>query len=177
MDVVRSKINIESFLGIYFATFITSIVFSAIIFDSIKNILNEFSILFLLKSLFSFVCLIFIWVFFINIHTKILITKNDIKFKKLFKTESYDFENLNFYFEKVEPSKFKNYKGIFIVKEDKVIARISSFDYSNYEEIKENIKIDECKNVGFSIVDAMATVFGQNIRIANKKSKNRKNKA
>ncbi|WP_131667083.1 hypothetical protein [Chryseobacterium taiwanense] len=171
---IRSKINIESFLIIYSLTFMMSIVFSAILFNNIKDLQNEFSILLILKSFFIIIGLIVIWLFFINIHTKILITKNNIIIKKFFKTERYNFEDLNFYFERIEHSKLKDYKGLFIVREDEVIARISSFNYSNYEEIKENIKLDECKNVGFSIVDAMAIVFGQTIRIPNKKSKTEK---
>jgi len=122
------------------------------------------------KSFFLIISLIVIWLFFINIHTKILITENGITIKKFFKTERYDFEDLNFYFERVEPARFKSYKGLFIVKGNEVIARISSFDYSNYDEIKENFRLNEYKNVRIYIVDVIRIMFGQKIRISNKES-------
>ncbi len=144
--MVKSKINFDSFLMIYFVTFMLSIVFPAIIFVSIKNILNEFNFFQFCKILLLINCLVLIWFLFIRIHTKIIITETEIVFKKFFGTKKINFQELDFFFETIEPAKFKNYKKLCLVKENKIVARISSFDYKNYNELKENIKVLEKQN-------------------------------
>ncbi|WP_265426735.1 hypothetical protein [Chryseobacterium sp. YIM B08800] len=168
IEEVKSKRNFESFLIIYFLTFMISTVFSLILFDNIKDLQNEFSISLVIKSLFFIICLIFIWFFFINIHTQILITKNGITIKKFFKTKYYDFEDLNLYFERLEPSKYKDYKGLFIVKGNEVVERISSFDYSNYEELKHSLKLEENKNVRINSLDILRLMFGQVVKVSKR---------
>lgn len=145
-----------------------SIVFSFILFDNLRDLQSEFNTLLIIKSLFLVVCLIFVWVFFIKIHTQILITKNGITIKKFFKTKYYDFEDLNLYFERIEPSKYKNYKGLFIVKGNEIVARISSFDYSNYEELKHSLKLEENKNVRIYFLDVLRFMFGQIVKVSIK---------
>ena len=97
-----------------------------------------------------------------------MITKNGITIKKFFKTKYYDFEDLNLYFERLEPSKYKDYKGLFIVKGNEVVERISSFDYSNYEELKHSLKLEENKNVRINSLDILRLMFGQVVKVSKR---------
>ncbi len=133
---MKSKINIESFLLIYSLTFILSLVFSAIIFENLRRIFLQFNFFGLLKILFTILVLIYIWILFIKIHTKIKIDNNSIEFKGLFKNSKYNLRDLDLILEQKEPSKFKDYK-VLLIKNNKIIERISEFNYSNYNELKK----------------------------------------
>ncbi|PWN61509.1 hypothetical protein [Chryseobacterium viscerum] len=160
--MVKSKINFESFLIIHSLTFILSVVFSLIIFTNLIRLTAVFNIIIILKIAFLLGALFFIWNFFFKIHTKIIITEKDITFQKIFKSKKYNFSDLECFFEKQEPTKHKIYNALFLVKENKIIERVSSFDYSNYEELKSKIKIPEYKKAEVYFYDLIKVLIGLN---------------
>ncbi|WP_336702605.1 hypothetical protein [Chryseobacterium indologenes] len=162
--MIKSKINFESFIIIYFLTFMLSIIIPAIVYDNYKSIEYGLKIIMVVKSGFLLVCLAFIRLFFVNIHTKIIITEKDITFQKLFKSKTFNFADLN-YFEKKEFAKYKSYDALLIIKENKIVERISSFDYSNYEELKKKFAIHEYKNAEISFFDSLKLITGLNVKI------------
>ncbi|MBW8361238.1 MAG: hypothetical protein K0M56_03515 [Kaistella sp.] len=152
----------------YLVTFMLSIVFPLTIYDNLKDILNNFKIVSILKAGGLLGFLIFIWLYFYKIHVKVFITEKNITFKCFFKSKQYNFEDLNCYFEKDEFSRYKNYKGLFIVKENKIVERISNFDYSNYEQLKSKLEINECKKVRCNFFDLIKVLFGFEAEISTK---------
>ncbi|MCX8530970.1 hypothetical protein [Chryseobacterium luquanense] len=150
---MKSKINFESFLIIYFATFMLSIIFPFVIIDLSKDILIEFNLIKILKICLLLFSLIFVWSFFLKIHTKIKITNDKIEFNKLFKSSKYEFNDLSYYVERNEPARFKNYQAIFLIQNNKIIERISEFDYSNYEEIKNHLNLPKKQNYKLKTID------------------------
>lgn len=96
---------------------------------------------------------------------KIEISKNEIVFKKIFKTKRYNFDDLNYYFERIESARFKTYKVVFLVKNNKVVERISEFDYSNFKELKKNIKIIKNTNVKFTSIDIFKFFIGKEVKM------------
>ncbi|MDR6463351.1 hypothetical protein [Chryseobacterium sediminis] len=163
--MVKSKINFESFLIIHFLTFILSLVFSLIIYSNLKGLISAFNIMIILKITFLLGVLFLIWTFFYKIHTKIIITKEDITFQKMFNSKKYNFNDLEYFFEKQEFAKHRKYSALFLVKENKIIERISSFDYSNYEELKSKITISESRNTEVFFYDLVKILIGLNPKI------------
>jgi hypothetical protein len=142
-----------------------TIVFTFVIIDDIKN----FELLTFLKDIFLVSLLIFIWNFFFKIHTKIIITDQYIVFKKFFKTYTINLEELDFCFEKLERSKYQTYNVLYLVSNNRIIERISSFDYSNYIEIKKAIKLLEYRHIKLSIFDMIRILLGAKIFISGQK--------
>ncbi|MGH1519857.1 hypothetical protein [Chryseobacterium sp. JK1] len=163
--MIKSRINFESFLIIYFLTFILSLVFPLIIYSNLQELASKFSIITILKVAFRLGILFFIWTFFYKIHTKIIITKEHITFQKIFNSKKYNFNDLEYFFERQELAKHKKYTALFLVKENKIIERISSFDYSNYEELKSKIKISESKNTEVYFYDLIKVLIGLSPKI------------
>ena len=142
-----------------------TIVFTFVIIDDIKN----FELLTFLKDIFLVSLLIFIWNFFFKIHKKIIITDQYIVFKKFFKTYTINLEELDFCFEKLERSKYQTYNVLYLVSNNRIIERISSFDYSNYIEIKKAIKLLEYRHIKLSIFDIIRILLGAKILISGQK--------
>ena len=142
-----------------------TIVFTFVIIDDIKN----FELLTFLKDIFLVSLLIFIWNFFFKVHTKIIITDQYIVFKKFFKTYTINLEELDFCFEKLERSKYQTYNVLYLVSNNRIIERISSFDYSNYIEIKKAIKLLEYRHIKLSIFDIIRILLGAKILISGQK--------
>lgn len=156
---MKSKTNFESFLIIYFITFILSIIFPFIIFDILKEISIKFNLMKIFKICFLLLSLILVWSFFLKINTKIKITNGKIEFNKLFKSSKYEFNNLSYYIERNEPARFKNYKAIFLIQNDKIIERISEFDYSNYEEIKTHLNLPKKQHYKLKTIEFFKLLF------------------
>lgn len=142
-----------------------TIVFTFVIIDDIKN----FELLTFLKDIFLVSLLIFIWNFFFKIHTKIIITDQYIVFKKFFKMYTINLEELDFCFEKLERSKYQTYNVLYLVSNNRIIEKISSFDYSNYIEIKKAIKLLEFRHIKLSILDMIRILLGAKIFISGQK--------
>lgn len=119
----------------------------------------------ILKITFLLGVLFLIWTFFYKIHTKIIITKEDITFQKIFNSKKYNSNDLEYFFEKQEFAKHRKYSALFFVKENKIIERISSFDYSNYEELKSKITISESRNTKVFFYDLVKILIGLNPKI------------
>jgi len=122
----------------------------------------------ILKTTFLLGVLFFIWTFFYKIHTKIIITKEDITFQKIFNSKKYNFNDLEYFFEKQELAKHRKYNALFLVKENKIIERISSFDYSNYEELKSKITISESRDTEVYFYDLIKVLIGLNPKVRTK---------
>ena len=60
-----------------------------------------------------------------------------MQFKRLFTSEKYKPEELDYYFIDSEFANFNRYETLYIVKSKKIVERISSFDYSNYNDLKK----------------------------------------
>lgn len=161
---MRSRINIESFMIVYFFTFLSTIVFTFIIIDDFRS----FKILYILRDIFFVSALILFWNFFFKIHTKIIITDGMIIFKKFFKTETIKIDDLDFCFEKIERAKYQSYNVLYLVKDNRVVERISSFDYSNYIDLKKKLNLTEYQYIRFSVFDMIRILFGVRVSIAKK---------
>lgn len=75
---------------------------------------------------------------------RVLINDKDIKFQNPvlpFLRKSYDWFDFDFYYTVEEQSRGATYEAIWLVRNGKLKRRISSFYYSNYELIKENIAL------------------------------------
>jgi hypothetical protein len=122
-----------------------SIVFPLVIYGILKEMNSQFDILNFCKVMLFSILLIYLWRYFFFLHTKIKISQNQIEFKKLFKTSKYYWTEINFYFEKNEYTKYGTVRSLYIVKNEKIVERISEFEYSNYGSLKKNIKAKNVK--------------------------------
>ena len=87
-----------------------------------------------------------------------------IKFKNIItrKTRSYSFDNFDGYVDTLQrDGRGNSYKAIYLVKEKRFIAKISSFFYSNYNELKDGLS--DLPYLGFQtfgIIDSFKVLFG-----------------
>jgi hypothetical protein len=90
-----------------------------------------------------------------------------IKFKNIItrKTRLFSFDKLDGFVDTLQrDGRMNNYKAIYLVKDKKFIARISSFFCSNYEELKTGL--NDLTYLGFQdfgIIDSFKVLFGQDV--------------
>ena len=147
--MIKSNFNINSFLIIYFVTLFISILFPLIIFGLINDLNLEFTYKKFFQILLFLLLLLYLWRYFIISHTRIKITDEGIEFIRLFKSSIYKWRELNYYFERMENTRYGNHQSLFIVKNSMIVQRISEFEYSNYENLKKNLRISKVqKKIG-----------------------------
>jgi len=82
------------------------------------------------------------------------------------KVTIYNFENLEGYVDLYQPSKGGSYRVLYLVKGNKYIEKISTFIYSNVDEMESEIK--EIKYLGlqqFSYIKSIKILFRQDVFI------------
>lgn len=90
-----------------------------------------------------------------------------IKFKNIItrRTRLYSFDNLKGYVTTLQrDGRGNSYKAIYLVKDEKFVARISSFFCSNYDELKRGL--DDLTYLGFQnfgIIDSFKVLFGMDV--------------
>jgi hypothetical protein len=94
------------------------------------------------------------------------IIEKTISFKNIFtrKTKTYNFSELDGYFEVFQPSRGKSYRVLYISKNGIFVEIISSFTYSNLIEIEKGL--NQLKFLGhkeFDYIDSLKILFKQKI--------------
>ena len=88
-----------------------------------------------------------------------------IEFKNLItrRTTLYSFDNIDGYVDTLQrDGRGNTYKAIYLVKGNKFLARISSFFYSNYNELKDGLHdLTYLGFQNFGIADSFRVLFGK----------------
>ena len=117
---------------------------------------------------FGIVCFFYIIIFG---NRKITIEKDRIIFQSIIH-HRYDleieFNKLDFYFIGYEYGRFEEYKTLYLVKDKKVIERISSFNYRNVDDLIENLNLEKKERIMLNIVQKGLIIFRKKIKM-NKK--------
>jgi hypothetical protein len=125
------------------------------------NILYNSDALFV-YSIFSSLLLLLIWIFVT--HCK-AITIDDFGIKlsnPLFPVlqKQYSWDDFDYYILVDEESKYNVHESIWLLKDQKIKARFSSFYYSNYPELKSNIKTKSKGKKEFHLIDQFLSIIG-----------------
>lgn len=139
---MKSKRKFDTILILSFLIFILSFITFGIVKDSIIELTNKFSWTELLRVIKWISLYLILYRFFYLANIKIIVNKNLIVFKRLFTSEKYKPEELDYYFIDSEFANFNRYETLYIVKSKKIVERISSFDYSNYNDLKKYLIIN-----------------------------------
>ncbi|NPA08618.1 MAG: hypothetical protein GXO46_06490 [Chlorobi bacterium] len=68
----------------------------------------------------------------------------------------------------MERAKYQSYNVLYLIKDNRVVERISSFDYSNYIDLKKKLNLTEYQYIRFSVFDMIRILFGVRVSIAKK---------
>jgi hypothetical protein len=68
--------------------------------------------------------------------------------------------DFDYYISVEEQSKHTTYEAVWLVKNDKLSARFSSFYYSNYNELKKQIRAEKGKNRYFNPIEQFLILLG-----------------
>ncbi|MDX1830462.1 MAG: hypothetical protein R3342_13060 [Lutibacter sp.] len=108
--------------------------------------------------------------FYISIFgSRNIILKNDrIIFKSIIHRRfdyEFEFNKLDYYFIGYEYGRFDEYKTLYLVKDKKVIERISSFNYRNFETIVNKLKIEKREKIMLNIIQKGLIIFRKKIKV------------
>ena len=136
-----------------------------IVRDSIIELTNEFSWTELLRVIKWISLYLILYRFFYLANIKIIVNKNLIEFKRLFTSEKYKPEELDYYFIDSEFANFNRYETLYIVKSKKIVERISSFDYSNYNDLKKVFENKLKLETKINFIQQLGVILGMKIKV------------
>lgn len=64
----------------------------------------------------------------------------------------------------MEKSRSGSYEAIWFIKDNKLVYRISSYYYRNYEEMKKNIRLGNIRRRNIGFIRTIIAYFGGNVR-------------
>ncbi len=145
-EVVVSKYNKEMLMGIILATLFPIIILYVSFYFLFEDKWLEGTLV-----LFSYIVPVLFIPFIISLYPykKIGITDKGIWTRRLlfpFITRYYDFEDFDNAYNIVEVINYRRgkkiYEAYWLTKEERLVVRIVSYMYSNYEDIKKAIKVN-----------------------------------
>lgn len=162
---MKSKRKFNTILILSFLVFILSFITFGIVKDSIIELTNEFSWTELLRVIKWISLYLILYRFFYLANIKIIVNKNLIEFKRLFTSEKYKPEELDYYFIDSEFANFNRYETLYIVKSKKIVERISSFDYSNYNDLKKVFDNKLKLETKINFIQQLGVILGMKIKV------------
>ena len=162
---MKSKRKFDTILILSFLIFILSFITFGIVKDSIIELTNEFSWTELLRVIKWISLYLILYRFFYLANIKIIVNKNLIEFKRLFTSEKYKLEELDYYFIDSEFANFNRYETLYIVKSKKIVERISSFDYSNYNDLKKVFDNKLKLETKINFIQQLGVILGMKIKV------------
>jgi len=162
---MKSKRKFDTILILSFLIFILSFITFGIVKDSIIELTNEFSWTELLRVIKWISLYLILYRFFYLANIKIIVNKNLIEFKRLFTSEKYKPEELDYYFIDSEFANFNRYETLYIVKSKKIVERISSFDYSNYNDLKKVFENKLKLKTKINFIQQLGVILGMKIKV------------
>ena len=162
---MKSKRKFDTILILSFLVFILSFITFGIVKDSIIELTNEFSWTELLRVIKWISLYLILYRFFYLANIKIIVNKNLIEFKRLFTSEKYKPEELDYYFIDSEFANFNRYETLYIVKSKKIVERISSFDYSNYNDLKKVFDNKLKLETKINFIQQLGVILGMKIKV------------
>ena len=162
---MKSKRKFDTILILSFLIFILSFITFGIVKDSIIELTNEFSWTELLRVIKWISLYLILYRFFYLANIKIIVNKNLIEFKRLFTSEKYKPEELDYYFIDSEFANFNRYETLYIVKSKKIVERISSFDYSNYNDLKKVFENKLKLETKINFIQQLGVILGMKIKV------------
>ena len=162
---MKSKRKFDTILIVSFLIFILSFIIFGIVRDSIIELTNEFSWTELLRVIKWISLYLILYRFFYLANIKIIVNKNLIEFKRLFTSEKYKPEELDYYFIDSEFANFNRYETLYIVKSKKIVERISSFDYSNYNDLKKVFENKLKLETKINFIQQLGVILGMKIKV------------
>ena len=162
---MKSKGKFDTILILSFLIFILSFITFGIVKDSIIELTNEFSWTELLRVIKWISLYLILYRFFYLANIKIIVNKNLIEFKRLFTSEKYKPEELDYYFIDSEFANFNRYETLYIVKSKKIVERISSFDYSNYNDLKKVFENKLKLETKINFIQQLGVILGMKIKV------------
>ena len=162
---MKSKRKFDTILILSFLIFILSFITFGIVRDSIIELTNEFSWTELLRVIKWISLYLILYRFFYLANIKIIVNKNLIEFKRLFTSEKYKPEELDYYFIDSEFANFNRYETLYIVKSKKIVERISSFDYSNYNDLKKVFENKLKLETKINFIQQLGVILGMKIKV------------
>ena len=162
---MKSKRKFDTILILSFLIFILSFIIFGIVRDSIIELTNEFSWTELLRVIKWISLYLILYRFFYLANIKIIVNKNLIEFKRLFTSEKYKPEELDYYFIDSEFANFNRYETLYIVKSKKIVERISSFDYSNYNDLKKVFENKLKLETKINFIQQLGVILGMKIKV------------
>jgi len=162
---MKSKRKFDTILILSFLIFILSFITFGIVKDSIIELTNEFSWTELLRVIKWISLYLILYRFFYLANIKIIVNKNLIEFKRLFTSEKYNPEELDYYFIDSEFANFNRYETLYIVKSKKIVERISSFDYSNYNDLKKVFENKLKLETKINFIQQLGVILGMKIKV------------
>lgn len=162
---MKSKRKFDTILILSFLIFILSFITFGIVKDSIIELTNEFSWTELLRVIKWISLYLILYRFFYLANIKIIVNKNLIEFKRLFTSEKYKPEELDYYFIDSEFANFNRYETLYIVKSKKIVERISSFDYSNYNDLKKVFDNKLKLETKINFIQQLGVILGMKIKV------------
>ena len=162
---MKSKRKFDTILILSFLIFILSFITFGIVKDSIIELTNEFSWTELLRVIKWISLYLILYRFFYLANIKIIVNKNLIEFKRLFTSEKYKPEELDYYFIDSKFANFNRYETLYIVKSKKIVERISSFDYSNYNDLKKVFENKLKLETKINFIQQLGVILGMKIKV------------
>ena len=162
---MKSKRKFDTILILSFLIFILSFITFGIVKDSIIELTNKFSWTELLRVIKWISLYLILYRFFYLANIKIIVNKNLIVFKRLFTSEKYKPEELDYYFIDSEFANFNRYETLYIVKSKKIVERISSFDYSNYNDLKKVFDNKLKLETKINFIQQLGVILGMKIKV------------
>ena len=163
--MMKSKRKFDTILILSFLIFILSFITFGIVSDSIIELTNEFSWTELLRVIKWISLYLILYRFFYLANIKIIVNKNLIEFKRLFTSEKYKPEELDYYFIDSEFANFNRYETLYIVKSKKIVERISSFDYSNYNDLNKVFENKLKLETKINFIQQLGVILGMKIKV------------
>lgn len=162
--MIKSKKRLDTALILFFSVFILSFVAIGTTIENIKILSDSFNWKKIFHTLIWMFIYVIIWRFIFIYNTKIFIDKEIIIIKNFFKTKKFRIESIDYIILGNEFAKFISYDVFYIIKDQKVIQRISSFDYSNYNELENAFK-NKISTKELSSFEQLKYILGFSIKI------------
>ncbi|PWJ43104.1 hypothetical protein [Sediminitomix flava] len=138
--MIRSKKNLFPFLLLFFTLPIALLLSTKLFIDSVQVLKSGFAFQEVCMIIFSLLISYTFLRYFIILNTKIKIDQEAILFKSFTRHRVYKLEEIDFCIVTEEYARYHvAYETIYLVKDNLIVERISSFDYKNYDQIKDTL--------------------------------------
>ena len=163
--MIKSKKRFDTIIILTFVIFILSFVAIGIVKDSIIELLKIFSWNEMFNALIWSVFYLMILRFFYINNTKIIVHKRLIEFKSFMNNRKYKPEDIDYYLIAYDYARFEKYEAFYLVKNERIVERVSSFDYANYESLKNVFDFKDRKEIRINLIQKISIILGFKIKV------------